>query len=1230
MVPLSWAGSIIVSESTDPTDYYDGFGTSEMVIGIRAYQWGWEYYYPKNADINYGVRPNYSTFTGNSLKYNKASSSTTDGNALWKFYQNNLTDGVITPAHLLVLPNDNVKVLNHLNFNDIGANTLKESQAFKKIRQSSKTFTTNLVLTPGTFVGKYNTLHDLYLRDSSLTDSLNYGNSRQHNLTATLASINTNRVALDTPSSVKFITQTLGVAGSKTVKEGQSIDLASSWNDTTNKNESVSTKVSVIGSFKPKTATTSYVNSSVAGQTTPVSVEELQSVATPSNPTSFTTTTTDTQFLNNTYTTKSSTNNAALTQLSPANQNIRALSELPLNKPSVNFNTQGKSVNHVPYSHLSGLPGTWYTNNAANNLDVHTTSRLLSNRTNVNFAASPMLSNNPFADTTGFDTWQTKQSSFHFSGRDLAAKFNTDHETSEVGSTSSHPSRLYTGGDINALVALRSPYWSMFWGRSNPDLRIKAGLDAQNLHRFFYLQEPVDYAEYDFRNAQAADLFEEAIWESSYSAYNHQDYIDLLSNYRESAYAPKVTQQPIAFFYPKQFNFSIDAEPSLESYLRDTSNLGTFYTNSIFFDDYILPLNLSTTKAFSLTSNIAGLDAMEDSTSGTKGLLSLVEKSGRSGLNSSSIFPTTTSTLDTLNAFRADFEDYTWASDFNLMETNNNVLALLHRTYFNFGSLENLIQLDTDLTNNTPRNAAQISDNLVLRSSARNSILSYNALQKVFRSRFEEGRAHVSPLHYSETFVKKPNLSSPRANVEGMLGKNKTSFFTSVFFKTDRLPLLNELYGLTSSLNFQTYDFPFLLAETSDPAKFLWLDWRAKWGRKEVQPALTARLSLLASPHTRKHFDYNVDDLDGLQRWDFYTLRLARARKNYLTNWAYSPSVFLKNHAWFTQDQTLQSFYTTLQSGPQTLLVTTHLMDLMEMFWATTTLYSNSTPYFTPSSSGVTSYSHSENSYTVDPISSYAVNTANLIDYLTKREYLYRQLSTSYGGSTYVPRGLTAGPNNPLVHLFKTSYNFADPINTSSEGLRNNWGAVNVRHPNTLTTLVSDNIFVQVEKAFAALSNTLDMSANRTGSDYMLKSQFKPLKKGISNMLRLHATGTIAMPIEMRLQILASSRDIIHSWAVPGAGIKIDCVPGYTSHRTAIFLVSGIYWGQCMEICGRYHHWMPIVVQFMKRDLFFLWCTHFISQPNKSSGWDITDRQHVNFIRLASFDKNTWADESVL
>jgi heme/copper-type cytochrome/quinol oxidase subunit 2 len=117
------------------------------------------------------------------------------------------------------------------------------------------------------------------------------------------------------------------------------------------------------------------------------------------------------------------------------------------------------------------------------------------------------------------------------------------------------------------------------------------------------------------------------------------------------------------------------------------------------------------------------------------------------------------------------------------------------------------------------------------------------------------------------------------------------------------------------------------------------------------------------------------------------------------------------------------------------------------------------------------------------------------------------------------------------------------------------------------------------------------------------------------------------MPIEIRLQVLASSRDVIHSWAIPSAGIKIDCIPGYTSHRIMIFLISGIYWGQCMEICGRYHHWMPIVVYFMKRDLFFLWCTHFVFKANGSRQWDITDKQYADYVRFVSYDRSAWLSE---
>jgi hypothetical protein len=48
-------------------------------------------------------------------------------------------------------------------------------------------------------------------------------------------------------------------------------------------------------------------------------------------------------------------------------------------------------------------------------------------------------------------------------------------------------------------------------------------------------------------------------------------------------------------------------------------------------------------------------------------------------------------------------------------------------------------------------------------------------------------------------------------------------------------------------------------------------------------------------------------------------------------------------------------------------------------------------------------------------------------------------------------------------------------------------------------------------------------------NEELYKNQYRPMRKGVSNMIRLHATGAVAMPIELRLQILASSKDVIHS-----------------------------------------------------------------------------------------------------
>jgi hypothetical protein len=76
-----------------------------------------------------------------------------------------------------------------------------------------------------------------------------------------------------------------------------------------------------------------------------------------------------------------------------------------------------------------------------------------------------------------------------------------------------------------------------------------------------------------------------------------------------------------------------------------------------------------------------------------------------------------------------------------------------------------------------------------------------------------------------------------------------------------------------------------------------------------------------------------------------------------------------------------------------------------------------------------------------------------------------------------------------------------------------------------------------------------------------------------------------------------------------------------------VFLLSGIYWGQCQEICGRYHHWMPIIVYFMKRDLFFLWCTHFVFNSSLDIDLDMTDKHFVDYLRFISYDKSSWLSE---
>lgn len=188
---------------------------------------------------------------------------------------------------------------------------------------------------------------------------------------------------------------------------------------------------------------------------------------------------------------------------------------------------------------------------------------------------------------------------------------------------------------------------------------------------------------------------------------------------------------------------------------------------------------------------------------------------------------------------------------------------------------------------------------------------------------------------------------------------------------------------------------------------------------------------------------------------------------------------------------------------------------------------------------------------------------------MSKREHLYKSFFSSKTGSSALPRSLSVAPNNSLVRDIKAVYSFIEPAAYSSESTREflyqNPGYIYFTFVKDFIKVIND-LNYQMPLNMNAISNYFIYSMGSKNPKYYLggnqelyKSQYRPMRKGVINMIRLQATNAVAMPIEIRLHILASSKDVIHSWAIPSAGIKIDCVPGYSSHRVAIFLVHGIF-----------------------------------------------------------------------
>lgn len=91
----------------------------------------------------------------------------------------------------------------------------------------------------------------------------------------------------------------------------------------------------------------------------------------------------------------------------------------------------------------------------------------------------------------------------------------------------------------------------------------------------------------------------------------------------------------------------------------------------------------------------------------------------------------------------------------------------------------------------------------------------------------------------------------------------------------------------------------------------------------------------------------------------------------------------------------------------------------------------------------------------------------------------------------------------------------------------------------------------------------------------------------------LRTKRTLVLPAHVNITLITNSFDVVHSWFIPGLGVKLDCVPGRSTHHTFYIDNVGFYYGQCAEICGRYHHHMPIRVCALPFEHFLLWWNVF-------------------------------------
>lgn len=160
----------------------------------------------------------------------------------------------------------------------------------------------------------------------------------------------------------------------------------------------------------------------------------------------------------------------------------------------------------------------------------------------------------------------------------------------------------------------------------------------------------------------------------------------------------------------------------------------------------------------------------------------------------------------------------------------------------------------------------------------------------------------------------------------------------------------------------------------------------------------------------------------------------------------------------------------------------------------------------------------------------------------------------------------------------------------------------------TIPFLILVALAVPATIVLAHIHNTDESELTIKITGYQWKWQYEYLDQGISffsnlstpqdqinnkapknEWFLLEVDNPLVVPVDTKVKLLVTSDDVIHAWWVPDLGVKQDAIPGFINENWIKVTKPGIYRGQCGELCGVYHGFMPIVVEAVSKEDFAKW-----------------------------------------